>query len=147
MTIEEARLTLQENLGYLSFEHPGRITEAIKVAIEALSKPSLPSTLDDAAENYAWGKEEPLAEGERLSVFFKPRADAFKAGAEWMAGQGWSMDGEVTDMPTGGGDCEIYLDYDYSDMESILDKICDYVNNNCPNDENRYKVTIQIRKK
>lgn len=36
MTREEAKLTLQENLGYLSFEHPGRITEAIKVALEAL---------------------------------------------------------------------------------------------------------------
>ena len=88
MTREEAKLTLQENLGYLSFEHPGRITEAIKVALEALSQPSLPSTLDDAAENYDWGKEKPLAEGEKLSVCFKPRADAFKAGAEWMAEQG-----------------------------------------------------------
>lgn len=88
MTREEARLTLQENLGYLSFEHPGRITEAIKVALEALSQPTSPLNLDDAAENYDCGKEKPLAEGEKLSVCFKPRADAFKAGAEWMAEQG-----------------------------------------------------------
>lgn len=143
MTREEAKLTLQENLGYLSFEHPGRITEAIKVALEALSEPNPPSNIDGAEFEYAQSLDEIPANQEEEKMIY----DAFKAGAEWMAGQGWSLDGEVTDMPTCGGDCEIYLDYDYSDMESILDKICDYVNNNSPNDENRYKVTIQIRKK
>lgn len=57
--------------------------------MERLEKlhPSLPSNLDEAAEEYAWKKEEPLADGERLSCMFNPRTDAFKAGAEWLAGQ------------------------------------------------------------
>lgn len=50
-------------------------------------QPSLPSNLDKAAEEYAWKKEEPLSDGERLSFCFNPRIDAFKAGAEWMAEQ------------------------------------------------------------
>lgn len=61
--------------------------------MERLEKlqPELPSNLDEAAEEYAWKKEEPLSDGERLSFCFKPRIDAFKAGAEWMAGQGVGM--------------------------------------------------------
>ena len=51
------------------------------------NKPSLPFNLDEAAEKYAWRKEEPLLDGERLSFCFNPRIDAFKAGAEWMAKQ------------------------------------------------------------
>lgn len=84
MTREDARLTLQENLGYLSFEHPGRITEAIKVAIEALSKPSL-LNLDDAAEEFA---SKAWIHG---SVWYEASKNTFKAGAEWMAAQGVSL--------------------------------------------------------
>lgn len=47
-----------------------------------------PQGLDEAAKKYAWKKEEPLADGERLSCAFDPRIDAFKAGAEWMSEQG-----------------------------------------------------------
>lgn len=36
MTKEEARLTLQDNFGYLAQEHP-RILEALRVALDALS--------------------------------------------------------------------------------------------------------------
>ena len=36
MTKEEARLTLQENFGYLTNEHP-RIVEALRVALEVLN--------------------------------------------------------------------------------------------------------------
>lgn len=57
--------------------------------MERLEKlqPSIPSSLDEAAEEYAWKEELPLYDGERLSLCFKPRVNAFKAGAEWMAGQ------------------------------------------------------------
>lgn len=48
---------------------------------------SLSSNLDEAAEKYAWRKEEPLSDGERLSFCFNPRIDAFKAGAEWRDAQ------------------------------------------------------------
>lgn len=58
------------------------------LATYKLTHPSLPSNLDKAAEKYAWRKEEPLSDGERLSFCFNPRIDAFKAGAEWMEKQG-----------------------------------------------------------
>lgn len=60
-----------------------------------LSRPSLSANLDEAAEEYAWRKEEPLSDGERLSFCFNPRIDAFKAGAEWMAEQGVNSEGKV----------------------------------------------------
>lgn len=95
MTREEARLTLQENFGYLSEEHP-RIVEALKVALDVLGEPSLPDNLDEAAHDYAWEKQDMVydAEGERL-MDYGPRYDAFKAGAEWMAEQGVNSEGEV----------------------------------------------------
>ena len=64
-----------------------------KKLIEKELQESEPKGLDEAAEEYAWEKEEPLADGERLSVCFNPRIDAFKAGAEWMAGQGETFNG------------------------------------------------------
>lgn len=83
MTKEEAKLTLQENFGLLSFEYPGRITEALKIALEALSDPPLLSNLEEAADNYVGHSREI---DESLSVYCE--REAFKAGAEWMASQG-----------------------------------------------------------
>lgn len=97
MTKEEARLTLQENFGYLSEEHP-RIVEALKVALEALSQPSLPSDVDEAVEKYAnkefpdepscgqWGTGdyEPPVDMEYPREIAK---DSFQARVEWLAGQ------------------------------------------------------------
>lgn len=98
MTREEARLTLQENLDYLSFEHPGKIIEAIKVAIKVLSESSLPSNLEDAAGGYAnkefpdepacgqWGTGdyEPPVDYEYPREIAK---DSFQAGAQWKTEQ------------------------------------------------------------
>ena len=57
---------------------------AVEMAVEALRhQPSLPSNLDEAAENY----EE--IESWRTEALKYPRKAAFKAGAKWMAGQGW----------------------------------------------------------
>ena len=81
MTKEEARLILQENFGLLSFEYPGRISDAIKIAIKVLSQPPFPSNLDEAAEEYEdWATsfdqtDYPTCISYRM---------AFKAGAEWM---------------------------------------------------------------
>lgn len=83
MTREEACLTLQENFDYLYFEHPGRIIEAIKVAREALSIPTPPSNLDEAAEEYAPDFSNDLASKAAVDAV----RDAFKAGAEWMSNQ------------------------------------------------------------
>lgn len=58
--------------------------------IDSLQQEQLSDNLDESAEKYAWQKEEPLAEGERLSTCFNPRIEAYKAGAEWMANQGVS---------------------------------------------------------
>ena len=54
-------------------------------------QPSLPSGLDDAAEKYS---ENILANNEDLQDAIE---DAFKAGAEWVAGHGWH---DVTEMPS-----------------------------------------------
>ena len=43
--------------------------------------------MEEAAQEYAWQKEGPLAEGERLSICFNPRIEAFIAGAKWQAKQ------------------------------------------------------------
>ena len=53
------------------------------------SKPSLPSDLDTAAEKYS---ENILANNEDLQDAIE---DAFKAGAEWMAGQGQTFEAHV----------------------------------------------------
>lgn len=65
-------------------------------------KPSLPDNLDEAAEEYAWQKEEPLAEGERLSTCFNPRIEAFKAGGKWMAEQGYTTETIIDRTPMNG---------------------------------------------
>lgn len=93
MTREEARLTLQENLGYLTSVHHQRILDAIKVAIEVLSEPSLPSNLDEAAEEFEKHAMEDYDEicvnedGSESPVLNCDLKDAFKAGAKWMKGQ------------------------------------------------------------
>lgn len=93
MTREEARLTLQENFGYLSEEHP-RIVEALKVALDVLGEPFLPSNLDEAAEctmPEEYGFIEIDIYGGSQAVYSREQMLAmYKAGAEWMAGQGVS---------------------------------------------------------
>lgn len=101
MTKEEARLTLQENYGLLTFEHPGRITEALKVALETLSKSNLPSNFDNAAElsaNDAMMKRQfpSVVYNTGLKCFdHSDLMKQFKAGAEWMAGQGQTFEAHV----------------------------------------------------
>ena len=54
-------------------------------------QPSLPSNLDEAEFNYVKSLENaPADQGEELMI-----CEAFKAGAEWMAGQGWIDDGSM----------------------------------------------------
>ena len=60
---------------------------------EYIRKDTLPddelvsNDLTKAAEHYAWMKEQPLSDGERLSICFNPRIEAYKAGAEWQRKQ------------------------------------------------------------
>ena len=89
--------------------------EALDIAIDALSQPSLPSNLDEAADNHAannggrW-----LTDDIGIKCFaFNPQEvkDAFKAGAEWMAGQGVKLHGRI--LP--GTRCNLYIESDCFD--------------------------------
>jgi len=97
MTKEEARLTLQENFGYLSDEHP-RIIEAMKVAMNILSQPSLPSDLDEVAKKQAETiypkniRTGHVAEHDVNLLTRRGFKKGFKAGVEWLAGQGYGQD-------------------------------------------------------
>lgn len=68
-------------------------------------QPSLPSGLDEAAEKYS---ENILANNEDLQDAIE---DAFKAGAEWMAGQGIKLHGRI--LP--GTRCNLYIESDCFD--------------------------------
>ena len=84
MTKEEAIKYLKQlypNGGYTWLDE--QRMEAITMAIEALSKASLPSNLDEAADNYVGHSREI---DEDLSVYLE--REAFKAGAKWMTSQG-----------------------------------------------------------
>ena len=88
MTREEAIQTLRTNAQLLQFEHPYLgLEEAIGVVIEALSKHSIPSTIDDAAEEYANRGISSNADPYEETIAYRADKDAFKAGAEWMANQ------------------------------------------------------------
>jgi len=80
MTREEAKLTLQENFGYLTNEHP-RITEALRVALEVLNEDILPSNFDEAVAKYL-ESQTPADQGEEMTIY-----NAFKSGAEWVIKQ------------------------------------------------------------
>lgn len=103
--------------------------EAVNVVLRIIDslqqeQPSLPSNLDEAAEeqanSFGYMKED---------YEYKELIETFKAGAEWMAGQGYTVDGIVF--------CDKELTGGYKDIVmSIPDELK-------VNDE----VTIQVRKK
>lgn len=94
MTIEKAKLVLDSLTTWVGQER--LITDEIVEAIKMLSQPSLPSNLDEVAEELY-----PNPDVKRgTSVFandewreVKKLKDAFKAGAEWMTGQGYTREG------------------------------------------------------
>ena len=68
--------------------------EALDLAIVSLSQPSLPSGLDEAAEEYVkdYGYTEDDYKRERIIA-----EEHFKAGAKWMAGKYEKIEGELVD--------------------------------------------------
>lgn len=90
-------------------------------------QPSLPSNLDETAEEYA--ENDSYGEPDRV---FTAAFMGFKAGAEWMAGQGQTLDVEVKKDAGGYPYIPCIELYDY-DKDEPLSK---------PGD----KVIIQIRK-
>jgi hypothetical protein len=101
----------------------------IETAIASLQQeqPSPPSNLDEAADTYS---ENILANGEDM---FDAIADGFRAGAEWMAGQGYTREVEVKEDAGGYPYISCIELYDY-DKDEPLFKPVD-------------KVVVQIRKK
>ena len=83
----------------------------------------LPESLDEAAEEYARPSGYAFAVAKRL---------AFKAGAEWMAGQGYSLEGEVVKYPA-----RVLIHLNDAAMQQYLSQ----------HTENGDKVIVQIRKK
>lgn len=99
-------MTQEEAIKYLRQIYPNgghswldsQRIEAIEMAIMALSNPTLPSNLDEAAEEYSRKK---------AVKYYGNTFYAFKAGAEWMAGQGFISEGIINQ--TSGEDTIIEL--------------------------------------
>lgn len=87
MTKEELIQAISDDK-MMPFIQPEQLAGIVDFVIKNY-KPSLPSNLDEAADAYS---ENILANGEDM---FDAIADGFRAGAEWMAGQGVSM--QITD--------------------------------------------------
>ena len=99
MTKEEAKQFGLSLLQGIADRNTDEYAENVRFAIEALSKPSLPSNLDEAArkagkEVFAVVPGELLNENGRYCMtndknwpLRKHYIRGFKAGAEWMAGQ------------------------------------------------------------
>lgn len=120
-----------ENYGQIAYD-------AFLCGFTAKCESSLPSNLDEAAEKYAWRKEEPLSDGERLSFCFNPRIDAFKTGAKWMAEQGSSFKVNVEEVPQGHWYAGLHLGGCAEEEENALKSI---------NAKDGEEVIVQIRKK
>ena len=93
MTQEEALKILRKDslsnlVGYYSSEE---LQEVIDIVV---SQPSLPSNLDESANNYGVDIrfEYPRVMDETDKYIY----NAFKAGAEWMAGQGETFNGYIS---------------------------------------------------
>lgn len=93
MTREECIALLERYAEYNGMGIPNLAgcREAMKMAADLLSHPSLPSDLDEAEFEYVQSLDEIPANQEEEKMIY----DAFKAGAEWMAGQGETIEGEV----------------------------------------------------
>lgn len=112
MTREEAI----ENIKLIRFNaaltNANSFKEALDMAIEALSLLSLPSDLDEAAEIYVkttsvkvWGKIDPKKDLKGYMAranYGTGLLDGLRAGAEWMAGQWETIDGEITTTSDNG---------------------------------------------
>lgn len=95
MTKEEAI----ENIKLIRFNaaitNAKSFKEALDMAIEALSQPSIPSNLDEAAEKYANMGISSNADPYEETMSYQANKNAFKAGAEWLSNQGVSADSEI----------------------------------------------------
>ena len=95
MTKEEA-LKVVRHMAYLSAHVVGNGVEAYEYIEQLLSQPSLPSDFDEAAEEWCKTNNKGIAlSADRKSHYLAEGKDAFKAGAEWVAQQVETIDGEI----------------------------------------------------
>ena len=100
-------------------------TDELQEMIDAIvSTPSIPSNLNEAAEKFAHFYDNGTCDG--------VAQDCFKAGAEWMAGQGETREVEVKEDACGYPYIKGIELYDYDKEEPLF---------------NPGKVVVQIRKK
>ena len=75
------------------------VAKAIDFVVEALSLPSLPSNLEEAAEE----SYPDFSDSIESKAAVDSMREAFKAGAQWMTGQYKKIEGELIDWYTGDG--------------------------------------------
>lgn len=117
MTKEEA-IKVIRHMAYLSAHVVENGVEAYEYIEQFLSKPSLPSNLEDAAKEYADYNSRRWQEDGDIYYDHSKIMDAFKAGAEWMAGQGYTKEGIARP-----DDCEIWVnltDTDIRDGDKVI---------------------------
>ena len=92
MTREEIIQAISDDK-MMPFIQPEQLAQIVAFVIKNC-KPSLPSNLDEAAEEIA-SDIAPTHPDIGWDVCFEKIKEGIKAGAEWMAGQGVSVDGKV----------------------------------------------------
>lgn len=95
MTKEECIALLERYANYNGVGIPNLegCKEAMLKAVELLSWPSLPSNLDEAAEE--WVRPIMRTPSKAYEFLYTYLLDAFRKGAEWMARQGESIESTV----------------------------------------------------
>ena len=98
-----------------------------KVSVEEFSKPSLPSNLDEAADKWCKENGKGFVLRDKSAYYIGETLPAFKAGAEWMAGQGVKLHGRI--LPGRRGNLYIEsdcfgrgfggLNYNFSDSNDV----------------------------
>ena len=113
----------------MPFIQPEQLAQIVAFVINNY-QPSLPSDIDEAELKYVESMDNPPANQEEERIIYQ----TFKAGAEWMAGQGWSRELEVEEDAGGYPYIDKHIElYDY-DTDTPLAKKGD-------------KVVVHIRKK
>lgn len=123
MTREEIKTVVELFISWNGEKEPIDISN-LDSAVDYINecfKPSLPSNLDEAAEEFARFYDNGTCDG--------IAQECFKAGAEWMAGQGESHETEIVSRVTGNG---------------LLPAVTCLVNKSYKEGD---KVVVQIRKK
>ena len=110
----------------MPFIQPDQLASIVDFVIKN-SKPSLPSNLDEAAEK----NFETMEVLEHENIFEETHNKIFKAGAEWMAGQGLTLEGRVCKDDYAEEAPFYYVETENSDDLPIVGE----------------KVVVQIRKK